>query len=98
MEFIKTNSYCSSKDIVKERKRQVTKKGKYLPSTNLRKDLYSEYTKRGIAEIGRAGTPIKKCPLEVPVVAQQKRSQLVSMRIWVRFPASLSGVWDPVLL
>ena len=37
------------------------------------------------------GLAIRKGRLGIPIVAQQKRIRLVSMRMWVRSLASLSG-------
>ena len=45
MNFIKIKNFCSSKDIIKERKRQVRDRENYLEIMYLVKDLYPDYVK-----------------------------------------------------
>ena len=45
LNFIKIKNFCSSKDIIKERKRQVRDRENYLEIMYLVKDLYPDYVK-----------------------------------------------------
>lgn len=53
LEFIKIKIFCSTKVSVKRIKRQVTLWEKYLQTTYLTKNFYSEYTKKSQNSIAK---------------------------------------------